>query len=102
MQSKRNLFQLALLMTIGACVLLLPLWGVLRPASLRGLGPKTARPDPTKSAPADPRLRDAYRFDQAGWMYVHLEGAPDRVGFQHGYLLAPEIADAFEAVKLSE
>ncbi len=56
------------------------------------------------SAPAaaqanDPRLRNAYRFEQGGWVYVHLEGAPANVGFQHGYLLAPEIADAFNVIK---
>ncbi len=55
-----------------------------------------------KAASADPRLRGAYRFDQSGWVYVHLEGSPARLGFQHGYLLAPEIADAFAAVKLSD
>ena len=26
-------------------------------------------------------------------------GAPEQVGFQHGYLLAPEIADFFQVVK---
>jgi hypothetical protein len=51
-------------------------------------------------APADPRLRGAYRFEQAGWVYVHLAGSPAQIGFQHGYLLAPEISDAFQAVKL--
>ncbi len=48
----------------------------------------------------DPRLQKAYRFQQGGWTYVHLEGSPSDMGFQHGYLLAPEIADAFEAIKL--
>lgn len=48
----------------------------------------------------DPRLQKSYRFQQAGWTYVHLEGSPSEIGFQHGYLLAPEIADAFEATKL--
>lgn len=48
----------------------------------------------------DPRLSGAYRFEEAGWIYLHLEGSPGRIGFQHGYLLAPEILDAFEAVKL--
>jgi len=48
----------------------------------------------------DPRLAGAYRFDQAHWIYVHLQGTPDQIGFQHGYLLAPEIKDAFAAVKL--
>lgn len=49
---------------------------------------------------SDARLQKAYRFQQGGWNYVHLEGSPSEVGFQHGYLLAPEIADAFEAIKL--
>jgi hypothetical protein len=52
------------------------------------------------SAAADPRLQDAYRFQQGGWTYVHVEGSPSDIGFQHGYLLAPEIADALEAIKL--
>ncbi|HZQ94828.1 MAG TPA: C45 family peptidase [Candidatus Sulfotelmatobacter sp.] len=51
---------------------------------------------------ADPRLAKAYRFEQGGWTYVHLEGSPSEIGFQHGYLLAPEIQDAFEAVKLRD
>jgi len=46
------------------------------------------------------RLAKAYRFQQGGWTYVHLEGSPADVGFQHGYLLASEIADALEAIKL--
>jgi hypothetical protein len=49
---------------------------------------------------SDPRLQHAYRFQQGGWTYVHLEGSPSEIGFQHGYLLAPEIADAFRAVQL--
>src|SRR5580700_176973 len=58
-----------------------------------------AKPAPT--SPSDPRLENSYRFQQGGWTYVHLEGSPSDIGFQHGYLLAPEIADALEAVKLS-
>jgi len=50
--------------------------------------------------PQDARLQKAYRFQQGGWTYVHLEGSPSEIGYQHGYLLAPEIADAFEAIKL--
>ena len=48
----------------------------------------------------DPRLQKAYRFQQGGWTYVHLEGSPANIGFQHGYLLAPEIQDAFQAIQL--
>ena len=53
-----------------------------------------------KSSTKDPRLGNAYRFERGGWIYVHLEGSPTNVGYQHGYLLAPEIEDALKAVKL--
>jgi Phospholipase B len=48
----------------------------------------------------DDQLGRGYRFNRDGWIYVHLEGAPHDIGVQHGYLLAPEIADAFVAVRL--
>src|ERR1700684_3615795 len=54
----------------------------------------------TASGPSDARLQKAYRFQQGGWTYVHLEGSPSYIGYQHGYLLAPEIADAFAAIKM--
>jgi hypothetical protein len=47
---------------------------------------------PAARAP-DERLQNSYRFDRNGWVFVHLEGAPERLGYQHGSLLAPEIAD---------
>jgi len=50
---------------------------------------------------ADPRLKNSYRRpEKSGWTYVHLEGSPAEVGFQHGYLLAPEIADALKVTEL--
>jgi len=67
--------------------------------------PLVASPRPPSAAPqasSDPRMQNAYRFQQGGWTYVHLEGSPEHIGFQHGYLLAREIADAFEAVKLED
>ena len=67
--------------------------------------PLAAAPRQPVAAPqasSDPRLHNAYRFQQGGWTYVHLEGSPEHIGFQHGYLLAHEIADAFEAVKLED
>jgi hypothetical protein len=54
------------------------------------------------SRPQDARLSGAYRFNRAGWIYVHLQGSPEEIGYQHGYLLAPEIKDAFEVVKLMD
>ncbi len=53
-----------------------------------------------KPASADPRLKKAYRFQAGGWTYVHLEGSPFDIGYQHGYLLAEEIQDALDAIKL--
>jgi Phospholipase B len=51
---------------------------------------------------ADARLNKSFRRPvQAGWIFVHLEGKPSDIGFQHGYLLAPEILDAHKAVKLT-
>jgi hypothetical protein len=50
----------------------------------------------------DARLRGAFRNpEKAGWIYVHLEGSPSQIGFQHGYLLQPEIEDAKRAIELS-
>jgi len=50
---------------------------------------------------ADPRLKNAYRRpEKSGWTFVHLEGSPADVGFQHGYLLATEIADSFKVTRL--
>ena len=54
----------------------------------------------TQKGSDDSRLAKSYRFDRGGWIYVHLEGSPHDIGYQHGYLLADEIADAFSAVSL--
>jgi len=63
-------------------------------------GPLYARS--AQDGSSDPRMGKAYRFQEGGWTYVHLEGSPSEIGFQHGYLLAPEIADAFRAVQLED
>ena len=43
---------------------------------------------------SDPRLKNSFREDKDGWIYVHLEGTPNQIGYQHGYHLAAEIDDA--------
>ncbi len=53
---------------------------------------------PRSSAKA-PNLHGAYRFERANWIYVHLAGTPHQMGFEHGYLLAPEIEVAMAAVR---
>jgi len=49
----------------------------------------------------DPRLAKASRQDKNGWIYIHLEGSPCDIGYQHGYLLATEIEDLIKAFQLS-
>ena len=49
----------------------------------------------------DSRLKNAFRRpEQNGWIFVHLEGAPVVIGYQHGYLLAPEILVVADQVAL--
>ena len=53
------------------------------------------------AADAPPELKGAFRQPaKNGWIYVHLQGTPREVGFQNGYLLAPEIGDMLKVVKL--
>ena len=53
----------------------------------------------SREAQTDPRLKKASRAgERNGWIQVHLEGTPAEIGFQHGYLLAPEIKDTFQDV----
>lgn len=61
-------------------------------ASCTALGAQTAAPS----------LAGAFRNPaKAGWIFVHLEGAPQSLGYQHGYLLTAEIEDAKRAIELS-
>lgn len=63
--------------------------------------PAAASPLATAQRGSDnPILAKAYRFERGGWIYVHLEGAPHDIGYQHGYLLANEISDGFAAASL--
>ena len=49
---------------------------------------------------SDPRLKNSFRRPESnGWIFVHLEGSPAAIGFQHGYLLATEILDAHRELK---
>ncbi|HEY5073274.1 MAG TPA: C45 family autoproteolytic acyltransferase/hydrolase, partial [Pyrinomonadaceae bacterium] len=53
-----------------------------------------------KPPPAeDDRLKGSYRFERNGWIYVHLEGAPEQIGYQHGRLLAKETEDLLRVLK---
>src|SRR5262245_26297140 len=56
---------------------------------------KAVEPNPATFTP-DPmpvqRHGPDYRSPQAGWIVLHIEGEPYERGYQHGKLLAPEIA----------
>jgi len=41
----------------------------------------------------------ASREERNGWIFLHLEGKPFACGFQHGYLLAKEIAESLRVEK---
>jgi hypothetical protein len=42
------------------------------------------------------RYEKAFRFTDRGWIFLHIEGKPYSRGFQHGYLMANEIAAYME------
>ncbi len=50
------------------------------------------------SSSVNPRLGKASREDKNGWIYVHLEGSPADIGYQHGYLLANDIDTSIQAL----
>src|SRR6516162_6995239 len=43
-------------------------------------------------------LAKASRENKNGCIYVHLEGSPSDIGYQHGYLLANDIDTSIQAV----
>jgi hypothetical protein len=54
----------------------------------------------SRNSTYDVKLGRGYRFERGGWIYVHIEGSPHDIGVQHGYLLSPEIADVYGAIRL--
>ncbi len=78
-----------LLLAAGPCLFLAPLTGKAPPLRPRpAIVAPDFRPDPRNVQ----RYGPAYRYSQAGWIVLHIEGAPYERGVQHGRLLAPEIA----------
>jgi len=43
-------------------------------------------------------LAKTSRYEKDGWIFVHLEGSPEEIGYQHGYTLASEIIDMRNAM----
>jgi hypothetical protein len=44
------------------------------------------------------RYGPAYRYPQAGWTVLHIEGTPYERGYQHGRLMSTEIADMVKSL----
>src|ERR687886_735112 len=63
---------------------------VLSATALQGASPLPPdfRPDPRSVQ----RYGPAYRYPQAGWIVLHIEGEPYARGYQHGRLMASEIS----------
>jgi hypothetical protein len=69
-------------------VLTVLLLGPMSGSVLSGTPTADFRPDPKSVL----RYGPAYRYPHAGWIVLHIEGEPYDRGYQHGRLLAPEIA----------
>jgi len=83
----------------GAIILLIA--ALQSPGTAGAAGPPasaTARqeygPDPASVR----RFGPGYRYPQAGWIVLHIEGEPYDRGVQHGRLMAPEIADYLKTI----
>ena len=51
----------------------------------------------------DARMKGAFRRpEKNGWTFVHLEGTPAEIGYQHGYLLSDRIEDATKVTILEQ
>ncbi len=59
-----------------------------------------AEPQPSLTPEQQVWLAKAKRSERAGWVYLHVEGEPRERGFQHGYLLAKEIADGLRVSRI--
>ena len=44
----------------------------------------------------------AFRYDDKGWIFIHIEGKPYQRGYQHGYLLAEEIVSYIKKLSYEE
>src|SRR5438105_3598874 len=64
------------------------------------LGCSLAHAAPSLTSEQQSWLAKAKRFERAGWIYLHTEGEPHARGFQHGYLLAPEIGRAMRTTRI--
>jgi len=87
-------FVMAIALASSQCVML----GAIRPAE--AAPPRQPAAQQLPDSFVEMSQDKGYRFQRGGWIYVHLEGSPHDIGYQHGYLLAQEIGDAFATIRL--
>jgi predicted secreted protein len=106
-QIKTRHIRLLLLSAVAVITLGFPLAGVPALASgpleeavnaVVSTGP-TALPAEVRPADEVIRYGQGYRFDQDGWIYMHLEGSPFERGKQHGHLIAAELQEALRVAR---
>jgi hypothetical protein len=82
------------------CCLLSVVTAVACASLLAGCGGVTAEDEVASPDAAQiTTYGEAYRFDCNGWIYLHIEGEPYERGFQHGHLVAPELAEILVTLK---
>jgi len=86
-------------LAVAAMLCAAPLTGPVAAAAPHAIAPAAAATG-IPNTYSDITQGKGYRFNNAGWIYVHLEGAPHDLGYENGYLLATEISDAFAVIKL--
>ena len=56
--------------------------------------------DSPSASSSQKSIHNSYSFEKGGWTYVHLDGTPSEIGFEHGQLLSAEIEDLVGVIKL--
>jgi len=78
-------------------------WVVLAGVVLAGIVLSFSSMYSSRASTPQDELKGAFRRPaNNGWTFVHLQGTPHEIGFQNGYLLAPEIEDTLKVTILEQ
>jgi len=76
-------------------------WVVLAGLVLTAMALSFSGASSPQAGTPETELKGAFRRpENNGWTFVHLQGTPHEIGFQNGYLLAPEIEDTLKVTIL--
>lgn len=80
------------------------IYGVALTLLIAGCATETANPvrEIRLKAQENQWLAKAHRYDENGWIYLHIEGTPFERGFQRGYLTADEIDEFLKTLAFAE